>query len=124
MKIKGTSVYSEKDERKALMANKLIAYGAIGTSTALYARQRSDVCNVGHYVPEDRVFVSINGARRNRIGIEAYKDELQLAVASGASFVTDNDYHRNRPFNVGERELATFLRSHGYEQHGYIWRLA
>lgn len=104
------------DVRKAARATKLIAFGAPTSSTADYARQAGPLANCGAYTPDDVVFVSINGRRRNRVGIEAYDAELNRAVEAGATIVADSRSTRETPYNVGEQELAVWLRRHGYRE--------
>lgn len=108
--------YASKDQAKANEANKFIGVGAYGSSTYAYARSIDPaVVNCGAYVETDRVFVSVNGARRVRIGINAILLELRLATEAKAVILADGPQDRNRPYNIGERELAEFLLSRGYE---------
>jgi hypothetical protein len=79
-------------------------------------RKDGPLANCGAYPADDVVFVSINGRRRNRIGIEAYEAELSLAAGAGAAFVTDDLRTRENPYNVGEREVAEWLTRHGYRE--------
>lgn len=104
------------DARKAARATKLIGFGAPGSSTADYVRQAGPLANCGAYTADDVVFVSINGRRRNRIGIAAYEAELRAAVAAGATIVADSRSTRETPYNVGEQELAAWLAGHGYRE--------
>ena len=73
------------------------------------------------YTPEDVVFVSAEGSRSSRfnpIGSTpngAYRN-LSLAIAARATFVIDKPHDRNRPYNVGERQIATYLTAHGYQE--------
>jgi len=104
------------DTRKAARANKLIGFGAPGSSTADYARQAGPLANCGTYSADDIVFVSINGRRRNRVSIAAYDAELPLAVEAGVTIVADNRSARETPYNVGEHELAEWLTRHSYRE--------
>lgn len=109
-----------KDQSKARQANKFIGRGAPGSSTAVYAAGLPrEVVNCGQYVPTDIVFVSVNGARRNRVLFD--RDEVMLAINAGAAIVTDSARDRYRDFNVGERELAEFLEANEYEELGGFW---
>ena len=38
--------------------------------------------------------------------------------SSDLIFITDTPADRNRPYNVGEREVEAFLTSHGYADDG------
>lgn len=111
-----THPYAQKDLRKATSATKFIGQGSPASSTNKYRRAAGDLANCGHYVAEDVVFVSAEGARRQRLTI----DQVELARASqaGVTFITDTPADRNRPYNVGEREVADFLQAQGYEDDG------
>lgn len=112
LNIKNPSRYQLKDIEKARIANKFIGYGIIGSSTDLYSiTLPREVVNCGTYTADDVVFVSVNGSRGNRVSLEypALREQLVAAVIAGASIVCDNKHHRNRSFNIGERELATTL---------------
>lgn len=107
--------YLGKDQLKASFANKFIGRGAAGSSTAVYAAGLPrEVVNCGQYTPTDVVFVSVNGARRNRVLFD--RDEVMLAVTAGAKIVTDSRADRYRAYNIGERELAEFLEENDYEE--------
>lgn len=109
-----------KDQGKARQANKFIGVGAPGSSTAVYAAGLpSEVVNCGQYVPTDIVFVSVNGARKNRRLFD--QAEVLLAINAGAAIVTDSARDRYRDFNIGERELAEFLEANEYEELGGFW---
>ncbi len=105
---KTSNPYWAKDQTKAAFANKFIGRGAAGSSTAIYAAGLPrEVVNCGEYVPTDVVFVSVNGARRNRVLFD--RDEVMLAITAGAKIITDSPMDRYRDYNIGERELAEFL---------------
>lgn len=110
--IRNPAQYRLKDVEKAKIANKFIGYGAEGSITDLYSIVLPrEVVNCGTYTADDVVFVSVNGIRGNRVSLEhpALRKQLVAAVLAGANIVCDNEYHRNRSFNIGERELATTL---------------
>ena len=121
--LKGKSPYLTKDQAKSNQANKFIGYGVKGSSTDQYRQDWGDKANTGSYTQNDKVFVSTNGKRNNRIGLDAYKSELDLAIQANATLITDNQNDRNRNYNIGERELASYLSEHGYiENNGNgIW---
>jgi hypothetical protein len=106
--------YAKKDQLKADTATKFIGIGAPGSSTWLYAKAVGQLANCGTYSKGERVFVSINGARRDRIGLDAIVPELELAAKEGVVFLTDEPRHRDRSYNCGERELAEWLLAQGY----------
>lgn len=117
---KTNNPYWTKDQGKASRANKFIGRGAVGSSTAIYAAGLPrEVVNCGEYVPTDVVFVSVNGARRNRVLFD--RDEVMLAIEAGAAIITDSARDRYRDFNIGERELAEFLEANEYEELGGFW---
>ena len=113
----GKSPYLAKDQSKSDKANKFIGYGVAGSSTDIYRLDWSKNANVGKYTKDDVVFISINGNRSNRIGLnEDYKNQIDKAIKAQATLITDNAQDRNRPFNIGERELANYLISKGYHE--------
>lgn len=111
-----TNPYAKKDVLKAVNATKFIGRGSVASSTNKYKLAAGSLANCGEYSKKDIVFVSAEGARKNRIVIDT--QELTLATNAGASFITDNFSDRNRPYNVGEREVAVFLLSKGYRDDG------
>lgn len=116
VKLTSKSPYVNKDQAKSDRATQFIGIGAIGSSTHQYARDWGDKANSGEYTSEDIVFISINGKRSNRKGFEYIKDLVDKAIEADAKFITDNEYHRNRDFNIGEREVAQYLKLNGYEE--------
>lgn len=116
VKLTNKSPYTVKDQAKSDKATQFIGIGAIGSSTHQYAKDWGDKANTGEYSSEDIVFISINGKRSNRKGFEYIKDLVDKAIEADAKFVTDNEYHRNRDFNIGERVVAHYLRLNGYEE--------
>lgn len=117
---KTNNPYWAKDQNKASQANKFIGVGAPGSSTAVYAAGLPrEVVNCGEYVPTDVVFVSVNGARRNRVLFDQL--EVMLAIEAGAAIITDSAWDRYRDFNIGERELVEFLEANDYEELGGFW---
>lgn len=111
-----THPYAQKDLRKATTATKFIGRGSPASSTNRYRQAAGDLANCGRYVASDVVFVSAEGARRQRLDID--RAELELASQVGVTFITDAPADRNRPYNVGEREVAAFLQTQGYLDDG------
>lgn len=112
---KTNNPYWTKDQDKASFANKFIGVGAPGSSTAIYAAGLpKEVVNCGKYVATDVVFVSVNGARKNRRLFD--QAEVLLAIEAGAKIITDVPMDRYRGFNIGERELAEFLKADEYRE--------
>ena len=112
------SYYQNKDMVKFAKCNKLISRGAIGSSSHRYSLLDDFwIPNAGSYSSSDQVGISVNGARRGRLSFD--KNEVLLAISAGVSFITDNEYNRNRSFNIGEREIANFLIEHGYTAKDY-----
>lgn len=119
LQVKTTNPYFTKDLEKASKANKFIGQGSLASSTNKYAIAAGDLANVGQYVKDDVIFVSVEGNRKNRMALD--QDEILKAIEVGASFVSDNKYNRNRPYNIGERELEELLLSHGYTDNNGFW---
>lgn len=112
IKLPNTSPWHHKDQAKADICTKFIGRGSSRSSTAAYALAFGELANCGSYSEDDIIFVSVEGNRRNRVPLDA--SELQLAIDARASFITDNSYHRERTYNIGERELADLLIQAGY----------
>lgn len=117
--------YGEKDKVKAKPCNKFIGRGSSQSSTQYYADNLpKDIVNCGDYTDTDIVFVSVEGNRRGRLTLDYV--ELYKAVSKRVRFVSDNKYNRNRHYNIGERELASYLVSRNYIpenfKEGAIWK--
>lgn len=109
-----TSPYTAKDQRKSDRATKFIGRGSDRSSTATYARAWGALANCGHYLSSDRVFVSVEGNRSGRKGLDL--EELSKALAVGAVIIADDEFSRSRPYNIGERELANLLKANSYAE--------
>ena len=115
------SPYFAKDLAKARRATQFIGQGSAGSSTAAYAAAAGELANTGRYSSHDIVFVSAEGNRRARfdpVGASpngAYRN-IERAIESGASFIIDPPEHRNRPYNVGERQIAAYLATRDYRE--------
>jgi len=106
------SPYFEKDVAKFKRANKLISRGSKKSSSNAYAMEVGDRANTSEYVLGDVVGISSEGMRRGRIPADF--EEIRLAMESGVHFITDCISDRNRQYNVGEREVCSFLSDNGY----------
>jgi hypothetical protein len=117
--------YADKDARKAKAATQFIGYGTPGSSTERYRVQWGSKANTGMYNDSDVVFVSVNGNRPHRV--HPPLELITKAVKANAVIITDNPYHRQREYNVGEREVAAHLKSLGCFEvahyHMSIWTL-
>lgn len=109
---------SVKDVVKASVATAFVwnPESAPGSSTAHYAQQflqgtaaRSLPVNKGSYTPNDAVFTSVNG--RCKRSAPPNWAELELVVAAGAMILTDAE---PTDYNIGEKELASWLLARGY----------
>lgn len=118
--IQTTNPYFSKDLEKAKKANKFIGQGSIKSSTHRYAQAAGDLANTHEYCPSDIVFISAEGMRQGRMKID--EEEIRLAALAHVTFVTDNAYNRNRPYNIGEREVAQLLISLGYQDNQGVWK--
>jgi len=106
--------YQLKDMQKFSNCNKLITRGALGSSSHKYrAMEDKWDINTGHYNESDIVGISVNGNRPNRVKFD--EAELLLAIEEGVTFVTDTEFDRSRPYNIGEREIAEFLTKYRYK---------
>ena len=115
-----TGPYTAKDQRKANAANKFIGRGSPRSSTAKYAEAYGPMANCGEYSNTDVVFISAEGNRTGRFDPDF--EEIRKACEANARFITDDEANRNRPYNIGERQVAEFLRSQGYrESRPCIW---
>lgn len=111
----GRTRYAAKDAEKASRANKYIGRGSDRSSTDAYRRAIGpDFANTGQYQPGDIVWISVEGARYGRIPHD--KREISIAAAAGVTFITDTEEHRNRPYNLGERDVALLLGQLGYRE--------
>lgn len=121
--IKTTNPFFSKDLAKAKLATKFIGRGSLASSTNKYKEAAKELANTGVYSSEDIVFVSAEGMRRGREEIDF--DEIQKAVDAGVTFITDNLYDRTRPYNIGERQVAFFLKKNGYTDNDTgVWKKA
>ena len=105
-----------KDQKKANHANKFIGVGSPASSTNQYRKDYGNMANCGVYdKDEDIVFISAEGKRRGRLDPDF--NEISLAIKAKVTLLTDNPYNRNRPYNIGERQVARYLEANGYEEH-------
>lgn len=114
VKLVGSSPYLGKDQRKADRANKFIGRGSARSSTNSYRQCFGALANCGVYTSSDKVFVSAEGMRSNRLNLDY--DELQRAVNARATFITDGPIDRARSYNIGERDVASFLKLNKYAE--------
>lgn len=114
--VQTSNPYFAKDLEKARHATKFIGRGSALSSTNKYMQAAGDLANCRRYEASDIIFVSAEGARKNRLEVDF--EELARAVREGVTFVTDIAYDRNRPYNVGERTVATYLSDFGYRDNG------
>ncbi len=122
--------YLNKDIAKFSPCNKLITRGVTGSSSDKYRYTnpfgiaQQDI-NSLNFNSDDIVGVSVNGKRKSRLCFDS--ELVTKALLAGASIVTDNNYHRNRTFNIGERELAQMLMTYNvsYSENNTmgVWKL-
>lgn len=115
------SPYFIKDLAKARRATQFIGQGSTQSSTAAYATAAGALANTGQYADTDVVFVSAEGDRRGRFNPIAGTPQgayrtLDLAIAARARFVVDRQGDRERPYNTGERQVASYLAGRGYRE--------
>lgn len=120
-KVQSSNPYFVKDLQKSKNATKFIGRGSIASSTHKYMLAAGNLANCGKYIKEDIIFVSAEGMRRNRVDVDF--EELQIAIEAGSTFVTDDAYNRDRPYNMGERQVAYYLTKNDYTDTGKgIWK--
>lgn len=90
------------------------------SSTERYRLAAGELANCGAYDPADVVFVSAEGNRTGRK--DPPWDEIDKAIAVGVTFITDDAPNRERPYNVGERQVADYLTERGYTLRGDTWK--
>lgn len=113
-----------KDVAKSSIAGKFIGFGSENSSTDQYRKdwEKVGLANTGNYTNQDIVFVSVNGNRKDRVTINdaQFKAELDAAINAKTAFVTDpKDYRESSKYNIGEIELADYLKSKGYNEYTY-----
>ena len=111
MKLPYTGPYTAKDQLKSNKANKFIGRGSARSSTNKYRIAWGELANCGEYDNTDVVFISAEGDRLGRKPPDL--NEILKATLAGAIMIIDVDKDRNRPYNVGEREVHQFLMSCG-----------
>ena len=104
----------KKDQAKADKATKFIGRGSKNSSTNRYRISFGDRANTGSYTSSDVVFISAEGQRDGRV-LPNYA-EIQLALDAGATIITDVPADRARAYNSGERDVASYLETHGYQE--------
>jgi hypothetical protein len=121
-KLVGDTQYVVKDQAKADKANKFIGRGSNASSTAKYAASFGELANTGNYTPKDVVFISAEGNRSGRVAPDF--DEIGRAIDAGATFITDVKADRERPYNLGEREVAEYLGNREYKEvQPGVWKI-
>lgn len=117
----GRTRFTEKDDAKAQRASKYIGRGSERSSTRAYEKAIGETrSNCGSYGPSDVVWISAEGNRRGRIAPDFA--EIGKACAASAKIITDTPEHRARSYNVGEREVASFIQAQGYvEVEAGLW---
>lgn len=109
-------IFRAKDRAKFSCCNKLITRGAPGTSSDYYEKFGIEglvlKINPKVFLATDIVGISANGLRRTRV--EPDFELINAAMLVDAVIVLDGKENRSRPYNLGEREVAAYLRKHGY----------
>jgi hypothetical protein len=110
------TLWSIKDQYKADVCTKFIGRGSSKSSTNMYRSIFAELSlsNSSTYDENDIVFISVEGDRKCRFPFSKIEDEVRLALNANVTVVCDNSYNRNRSYNIGERELNTFLLNFGY----------
>ena len=110
----GNSKYLAKDQAKSDRATKFIGRGSSRSSTHRYmlAWGKLANCKAREYTRKDIVFISAEGNRLERVSPPWIS--IQTAMREGVTFITDIQADRERPYNIGERQVAEFLEVGGY----------
>lgn len=116
MRLTDRNRYTSKDQLKSDKANQYIGLGVHGSATDQYRKDWGELANTGKYTPSSIIFVSINGNSRDRFGLDKISFLLDLAIEAGSTFITDTPQHRQRPYNIGEREVAMHLKLNNYTE--------
>ncbi len=97
--------YAAKDARKAAQATKYIGRGSYRSSTNAYRLAIGpNFANTGVYDSGDVVWISAEGNRAGRVNPDF--TEIGKAIAARATVITDGILDRERPYNIGERQVA------------------
>jgi len=113
------SAYTRKDKAKFSICTHLQSYGCVGSSSRKY--NEYGVEGLPHldlsmgFDSTSIVGISTNGHRPCRVIFPT--SVLKLLSLRKCKVVTDNRYHRNRFYNIGEREVAHYLTQLGYTEH-------
>lgn len=120
--------YFKKDQAKFKECTHLIAVGVVGSSSYFYSKNGIQGLNLATSLAtvngDSIVGISTNGDRPDRKLFPT--TVLDYLIGLGCTIITDNLYHRSRPYNIGEREVAEYLANNGYKcrdttKNG-IWR--
>lgn len=115
--------YLQKDIRKFSVCTHIQSYGVRGSSSWKYHHEGVPTLNLDNSMEtvtlDSVVGLSANGNRPDRIAFPTCI--LDQLAEIGCVLITDNNYHRNRPYNTGEREIAAYLRTKGYVYTDYAF---
>lgn len=106
--------FGYKDQSKANIATKFIGRGSANSSTNQYRIDFGNLANTSNYTNSDIVFISAEGNRTGRLNPDF--NEIDLAIKAKATIITDAPYHRNRAYNIGERQVVEYLKKANYQE--------
>jgi hypothetical protein len=106
--------YTEKDRIKFSICNKLITRGVQGSSSYRYETENPFdlIINPNEFKKSDIVGVSINGRRKGHLSFD--RNLVFDATQSRATLIKDNSFNTKRAYNIGERDLESYLVMQGY----------
>jgi len=119
--MKGTSAkrHLKKELLKVDQATQFIGQG-IG-STNKHKQSWGSKANTGNYTSDDVIMLAANGKRSKRFipvkngVLQGEYKNIDKAIAVNADFVADTEKHlKSSNYNIGEIELAKYLKSKGY----------
>lgn len=117
------TAYAKKDQAKADQANAYIGYGVEGSSTAQYAKDFKGKKPVNEEIEpngDTRAFVSVNGGgKASKEVINKTVKKAEEVLEAGGTVIMDNDEHKSRSYNTGERAVQDTLEKHGYKKTKY-----
>ena len=124
----------KKELLKAKVATQFIGAGKQHSSTDVYREiyDRIGLANTGEYTSKDTIFIASNGNRYGRVipvgtngKLRGVYTNVDLAIEAGATIIMDTAGHlADSNYNVGEMELAEYLKKKEYVRQGKtgVWK--
>lgn len=106
--------YRQKDLLKFSYCTHVLSIGVKGSSSHFYSTWefQRNFKSLGEINRNSIVGLSANGDRPDRV---IFPVEWLIELKNiGCVLITDNNFNRNRKFNIGEREIAHWLIENNY----------